>query len=191
MALTLCPDTAVADWLVTSTTPPWQLITLGPSGFAAYARLRFIPDPTWPGQAETDVDIDDGHLVDIDQSARALHVLESFTATAERCYFCVWDGYSDIILPPNPPFIELPHRRYALFQGALSDIDRWCAELGDGNVAPPALAWPADRSWCFTKDVDPHWAGVGGSHAAIDALVDDAVLDVVRARPGEDPPAYR
>ena len=29
---------------------------MGPPGFAAYARLRFLTDPTYEGQSENDVD---------------------------------------------------------------------------------------------------------------------------------------
>jgi hypothetical protein len=40
---------------------PWQqLVGFGPAGFPAYARLRFLPDPTYEGQSENDVEID-GH----------------------------------------------------------------------------------------------------------------------------------
>jgi hypothetical protein len=52
-----CTDTSAADWLVNSPTPPWQLITFGPLGFEAYARLRYIPDPTRPGQQEHEADV--------------------------------------------------------------------------------------------------------------------------------------
>jgi hypothetical protein len=61
---------------------------------------------------------------------------------------------------------------------------------GLGMVAP-AFIWPADRRWCFTSDVDPHWAGIGGEAAAIDALIAADDIDVVRADPAVPAPAYR
>jgi hypothetical protein len=52
VALTSCTDLSAADWLTSSQLSWWQLVTLGPAGFTTYARLRFIPDPTYAGQAE-------------------------------------------------------------------------------------------------------------------------------------------
>jgi hypothetical protein len=167
------------------------LITLGPAGYEAYARLRFIPDPSGPGQAEADADVPGNHPPDIAQARIALHQLSPFTDTAQDCYFCVWEGYSDVEIPPGGPLVDLPHRRYALLQGTLTGIDSWEQALGvHGPGPPPAFAWPADRKWCFTSDVDPHWAGIGAERAAIDTLVKNPRLDVVPARPAEVYPAY-
>jgi hypothetical protein len=55
---------------------------------------------------------------------------------------------------------------------------------------PPAFAWPADHSWCFARDVDPHWAGIGAEKAAIDTLLNTPELDVVPAQPTEPQPTY-
>lgn len=189
------PDTTAADWLTRSGTPDMQLITFGPAGFEAYARLRFIPDPSRPGQQEADVEVPEDHPSDLDQSRRALHLLASFTSTPQECYFCLWEGYSDAPLPPRArrgPLVELPHRRFALFRGPLHDIDSWAAELGGGHpIAPPAFVWPADHRWCFTADVDPHWAGIGADRAAVDALLAHPRLDVVPADPAEHQPEFR
>lgn len=195
MALRYHPDPSPADWLAASGAPAGQLIVFGPAGFDAYARLRFIPDPTAPGQLETDATVPDDHPSDLAQVGRALRLLAAFTATPEVCWFCLWEGYADAPLPPavrQGPLVELPHRRYALLRGDLSDIDAWAARLGDGqNIAPPAFVWPADHAWCVAADVDPHWAGVAASRAAVDALVADPQLDVVAADPGVDQPRYR
>ncbi|WP_406104324.1 hypothetical protein [Micromonospora globbae] len=195
MRLSYCQDTTPADWLVGSDTPAEQLITFGPSGFEAFARLRFIPDPTRPGQQEADADVPDDHPTDIAQTRRALRLLAPFTSTPDECYFCLWEGYADAPLPPEVQhgrLVELPHRRYALLRGSLADIDAWEADLGGGqNIAPPAFVWPADHSWCFASDVDPHWAGIGAERAAVDALVGDPRLDVVPARPADPQPWYR
>jgi hypothetical protein len=194
MALRYTTQTAAADWLLRSGPPPFELITMGPAGFAAYARLRFIPDPSWPGQAEADVEVAQDHPSDLAQTARALRVLAPFTNTADECYFCAWEGYSGFLSAEHldRPLVSLPHRRYALFVGRLTDIDDWAESLGGGpGCPPPAFVWPADRRWCFTHDVDPHYAGIGGEEAAITMLLADPELDVVRARPGDSPPAYR
>src|SRR5690242_5374961 len=143
MKLSYCPDVTAADWLVRSGTPAEQLITFGPSGFEAFARLRFIPDPPGPGQEDqAAVGVADDHPSDIAQTRRAVRLLAAFTSTPQECYFCLWEGYSDAPLPPavqRVPLVELPHRRYALLRGALTDIDAWEADLGRGQtIAPPA-----------------------------------------------------
>jgi len=104
MVLRFCTDTAAASWLLRSDTPPMQLISFGPAGYEAFARLRFIPDPTSADQAEADVDMPDDHPSDITQARQALRRLASFTATPTDCYFGVWDGYSDLELPPGARF---------------------------------------------------------------------------------------
>jgi hypothetical protein len=192
--LTPATDLAPADWITGSTTPFERLITFGPAGFDAYARLRFIPDPLGPEQNEADVSVPDDHLHDLVQAQLALHRLSDFTESAADCFFLVWEGYSDVSFPPQvaeTSMVVLPHRRYALFQGPLISIDKFAEELGSGrSIAPPAFVWPADHRWCFTSDVDPHWAGIGANAAAIDALVSDAFLDIVPARADEPQPLY-
>ena len=59
------------------------------------------------------------------------------------------------------------------------------------DAAEPAFVWPADRAWCVAKDVDPHWAGIGGAAALVTELTGDPRLDVVAADPTQDQPAYR
>jgi hypothetical protein len=99
--LQYCNDTSAADWIVHANIPWTQLIEFGPPDFPAYARLRFIADPTKPGQQEADVDIAEDHQSDMQQIERALDHLRRFTATPEDCYFCVWEGYPDIYFPPS------------------------------------------------------------------------------------------
>lgn len=185
MALTSC-SASEADWLVASRIPADRLITLGPEGFAAYARLRFIPDPTSPAQAESDVELDRDHLSDIDQAHRVLASLSAFTTTPEKCFFAAWTGGAEErSTSAGGGVFALPHRRYRLMRGPLTEIDSW-----EGPDAP-AFVWPQDRAWCFTCDVDPHWAGIGASERAIRHLVADPVLDIVATRPDQPWPAYR
>jgi hypothetical protein len=190
-----CTDTSVADWLVNSRTPPDQLIAFGPAGYEAYARLRYLPDPSYPGQIEADAEIPDDHPLWISQARRALSILAAFTDTPDECYFCVWEGIAGTFLSRaalEGPMVSVPHRRYALFTGRLTDIESSHDDFNQGEPRPlPAFVWPADHRWCFANDIDPHWAGIGAHQAAIDRLVDDPGLDVVRARPDETPPAYR
>ncbi|WP_327288759.1 hypothetical protein [Streptomyces sp. NBC_01198] len=188
-------DLSAAGWLTRTGADPMRLLTLGPAGFAAYARLRFIPDPDGPGLSEADVELPEDHPSEIAQARAVLRGLAGHTQAPERCYFCVWEGYSGSFLDPellaNGPLLVLPHRRYVLFAGELADIERWEAEFGGGRpCAPPAFVWPADHRWCFTSDVDPHWAGIGASAAAIESLTARTDVDVVPASSDQAPPRY-
>lgn len=191
MPLTVCTDLTPAAWLVTSTRDPWRLVTMGPGGFAAHARLRFIPDPGWVGQSENDVEVGPDHPSDQAQLAAALDVLVRHTGTPDDCYFAVWEGWP---VDPVWPVFELPHRAYWLVHGSLGDFSAW-PEMAmwppPKSHFPPAFVWPADRAWCVANDVDPHYAGIGADPAAIDDLLADSTLDVVPADPDQDQPAYR
>lgn len=183
-----------ARWIVDSETPYEQLITFGPSVFEAYARLRFIADPSCPGQDEADASPPEDSPSELVQTQRALRHLAGFTSTPDDCCFCLWDGYPDISPPPEvgePQVVVLPHRRYLMVRGPLSLIDSYADDFGSGrNIMPPAFIWPADRRWCFARDVDTHWAGVGGQSAALHSLAADDVLDVVLAAPDIPQPRY-
>jgi hypothetical protein len=94
------------------------------------------------------------------------------------------------------PKLVIPNRAYFLFRGAVSEFGDWAAaELWPGQPRPgmpnPAFIWPADHAWCVADDVDPHWAGIGADIRAIDQLLTDPRLDVVRADPRANQPRYR
>ena len=191
MAITWTSRTAGADWLAATGAPWWQVVTSGPPVFRAYARVRYVPDPAFPEQREAEVDRPDDLPADLEQGRTALGVLAAFTSTPDDCWFAVWEGCSNSLeLPAGLPLLELPHRAYGLLRGALSDLADWEATVHTHLDAPPAFVWPDDRSWCFASDVDPHWAGVGASEAAVEALLAAPGLDVVRAEPGERQPTY-
>jgi hypothetical protein len=93
VTLRLCSDLSAADWLTTSSLAWHKLVTLGPSGFAAYARLLLLPDPQYPGQSENDAATDDDLLPELEQLRAACSVLTDHTRTPDDCYFCLWDGW--------------------------------------------------------------------------------------------------
>jgi hypothetical protein len=191
--LKFCSDMSAADWIVQAQIPWKQLVYFGPPDFPAYARLRFIPDPTKPGQEEADANVAEDDPSDIKQTRQAFAYLRRFTATPENCYFCVWEGYSGLDVPPSVlrrPMVTIPHRQYFLLHGSLSDLGSRHETLGPVGSFPPAFAWPANQSWCFAHDVDPHWAGIGGEQALIDTLLNAPELDVVPAQPAEPQPTY-
>lgn len=191
MTLTQCSDLSPAAWIVDDGRPWQQLVTFGPAGFPAYARLRFLSDPVRPGQSENEAGPPADAGSEIDQLRSLLGQLAPHTGTPDECFFCVWDGWGDLVGAQ----VVVPHRAYFLFEGRLSDIGTWgVADLGSGGprtgMQVPAFVWPADHAWCVAKDVDPHWAGIGADQAVIDRLVDGSGLDVVHADPDEDQPSY-
>jgi hypothetical protein len=199
MALALCSDLSPADWIVASEVPWAQLVCFGPAAFGAYARLRFVPDPTFAGQQEFEADVDAVPSAP-DQWRALFELLAAHTETPEDCYFCLWEGwpFADAVgrLPKLsvPVGARLPARSYFLFRGALSDAGDWgAAQYSSGAPSPyePAFVWPADRAWCVANDVDPHWAGIGADASVIEQLVADPHLDAVGANAAEDQPAYR
>ena len=193
MTLEHCSDLSAADWIVQAQIPWEQLVYFGPPDFPAYARLRFIPDPTKRGQEEAAANVAEYHPSDIEQARRALEHLRRFTVTPEHCYFCFWEGYPNLSLSrsvPHRPIVTIPHRRYFLLHGSLTDLSSWHETFDGVGAFPPAFAWPADHSWCFACDVDPHWAGIGAEQAAIDTLLNARDLDVVPAQPTGPQPTY-
>lgn len=178
MPLTPCRDTTAAEWIAASDLPWQQLVSFGPAGFAAYARLRFLPDPAYQGQRENDIGFG-VHRSETEQLREVLETLTLHTRTSGSCYFCVWDGWGDI--DARPVDVVVPNRAYYLFRGAVSDV--W-------HMPDPAFIWPADRAWCVANDVDPHWAGIGASTSAVAQLLADPRLDVVLADPREAQPFY-
>lgn len=200
VTLRYCPDPGPADW-ITGAGIDWErLVTFGPPGFAGYARLRLIPDPTRPGQQEADNQLPEDHRSDLEQIRRAIDLLRPFAATGEDGYFGVWDGWggwggTDFpVAGRRGPLVEVypgrPYRSYVLLRGSLADLDQWTEVFGSSGPPLPAFVWSADRSWCLAKDVDPHWAGIGASQAAMAALLGDPVLDVVPAEPDQPQPTY-
>ncbi|MDQ3158239.1 MAG: hypothetical protein M3Q98_16215 [Actinomycetota bacterium] len=92
--------------------------------------------------------------------------------------------------------VSVPNRDFYLFSGSVGDpVDWGAADYARGlprdHSTPPALMWPADRSWFVAGDVDPDWIGVGGSQALIDEILAAERLDVVPTTYGPDQPEYR
>ena len=189
MPLAVCSDLSPADWIVASDIPWPRLVTMGPAGFAAYARVRFIPDPTHEDERESEADLD-ATPDEVDQWRALLRLLAAGTADPGNCYFGLWDGWG---FPESarrwptfgvPRGDQRPARSYFLFHGSLSEAAIW----GGGA---PALVWPSDHTWCIAADIDPHWAAIGGSVPLIDRLIGDPRLDAVKTDPADKQPTYR
>lgn len=204
MTLAPCRDSTAADWITTSRQWWWHLVTVGPQTFSAYARLRFIPDPAYPGQSENDMGRPPGVLDDVEQLRVAVDTLLPRTSAPEDGYLLLWDGWDDSQFPQRlrggaqvqiGSGAKIPERNYWLCRVSLLDFVSGAAEEAwrtEAQVAmpPPAFIWPADRAWCITHDVDPHWAVIGADPAAIDALLTEPRLDIVAMAPNEEPPHF-
>ena len=179
-------------------------MTFGPAGFPAYARVRFIPDPTYQGQQEWEADLD-ASPGEIEQWRALLQLLATETSDPSDCYFGLWEGWP---LPESarrwptfgvPRSARVAARSFFLFRGALSEAEIWGEPAAAGIWAlpefslggTPAFVWPSDHAWCVAADVDPHWAGVGATVATIERLLSDRRLDAVATDPDSEQPAYR
>lgn len=191
-----CLDLTVAEWITASEEPWWSLVTLGPPGFPAYARLRFIPDPAYEGQSEIDAARHSEVIPEIDQLRVAVETLLQHTDAPAEGRLLIWDGWGEEAFPDTigrAARAAVPHREYSVWTVSLPDFvsgaveASWEARTGR-DMPPPAFIWPADRAWCITQDVDPHWAGIGAEQAAIDPLVNDPRLDVVPVDPDQKMP---
>lgn len=193
MSFELCNDASAADWLVEQRLPWYRLAGRGPVGYPSYARVRFIPDPSFPGQKTSDVDFDQNALSEKDQIGVAVEVLSRYTTTPDECYFCLWEGWGTTTINSAPNF-AIPNRVYWLFRGTLADYAHWnsddTARWPYGDSPDPAFIWPADRAWCITNDVDPHFATIGASANAIDRIVADQRIDAVLDGPAREPPYW-
>ncbi len=212
MTLTLCHDLSPADWIVHADLAWQRLVCFGPAAFDSYARLRFLPDPVRAHQSENDVEAGRRSdqmptLLEVlaTETATPDHcyflVWEGFASSTDvapdthpgaRPEADAVPGVApDQVAPqsiPTAPKVVVPHRAYWLFRGRLVDVGTW--DTADGwsggfrlGDAEAAFIWPADHAWCVAKDVDPHWAGIGGSGPLITRLTTDARLDVVPADP--------
>lgn len=195
MSITRCVDLSAARWLEQRDEDWSRLAARGPDSFDKYARLRFVPDPSCPGQSENDAHRDPDALSDNEQLGVILADLARYTGTPDDCYICIWDGWPSFDGDDPTPKVSTPNRDYFLFHGALTDFADWDAQietlLHDIEAPTPAFVWPADHAWCVTCDVDPHFASIGASPGAIDRLVANPYVDVVADDPDTEPPYYR
>ena len=154
MTLTFCTDLAAAEWIVRSDRSWPQLVSVGPPGFDAYARLRFLPDPVRPDQSENDVEAHWG----TDQLPGLWAVLATHTTTPDRCYFCVWEGFGRAEPAPDDDAVYL-HDQDAEVPLAAADAR---PGLAPATAAPsmlqvPKVVLPNRAYWMFRGPL----AGVG------------------------------
>jgi hypothetical protein len=150
----------------------------------------------------------DGSLPAAEMSALGA-ALTAHTATPDDCVFCFWDGsgvwgsdngethYGHLSDEENAalnapvrarwareaaaearvPRVHLPARDHFLFTGRLG---RTARPFGFGIwEQSPSMWWPADRAWFVATEVDGFSTYVGGTPAAIAAVLASADLEAI------------
>lgn len=107
-------------------------------------------------------------------------LMQEFTASPERHYFCFWDGYGQEEFFPalrgRPKVcidIGIDLRNHFLFRGRL---DSGRIEQAFRSRSPN-IWWPADRAWCIITDIDAMETWVGGSAACIERVLNHPQLE--------------
>lgn len=82
-------------------------------------------------------------------------------------------------------------RAYLLFHGPLSMAGEWGATPLAADwpraIAPPSIAWPADRAWFVAADAEASFLTVGGTDALARAIIDHPDLRAEAAAYGTSP----
>ena len=183
--MTLRFDLAAAEtaWLEAGQDPRsfGRTLTVGPPGYAAYARVLSLPDPEHDGQEEADLadEVFDAAPSDAELVVDTVELLAA-DAALDDLRFLMWDGYPyEPALPPCDRVDLMRLRTCAMATGSLEDYRAWTTSGPEGAFAP-AFVWPPDRSWCVAYDVDSHFAGAAGTVAAVERLMAESRHPVVR-----------
>ncbi len=117
------------------------------------------PEP-WDGQTP--------YEMPVQQAMKLANLLRSFTATPDKIWYLIWDGYGDVPRMPLPRVKGL-HRNYLLYCGDIGDID--VRGIPEHHHQLPDYWFPEDKSWCVATDMDLFWTYVGGSRTCINAVL--------------------
>ena len=180
MALRALADPSPADWFVDPQYDWRELVSIGPRGYEAYARVHY--------------DLDDDSTVDVNaiMTQAVRNILEPFTSTPDNCFFGWWVGIDTPLQTAGPIFSvdewidgkrsDISMRDYHLFGGSVADGRDFEVE----SLDLPHLMWPADRAWFMAADTDSEsWFGVAGTRALIDQLLTDSSVNAVEVPYGE------
>lgn len=107
---------------------------------------------------------------------RLIAILRVHTATPDRCYLGLWEGYGvpELNAFDGLPRLMLPHRAYYLFSGPIDAVTS--LSVGDFQH-PPNLWWPEDRAWCVATEIDLSETYLAASAACVKQVVIDPGLE--------------
>jgi hypothetical protein len=104
----------------------------------------------------------------------------------DRCWFAVWEGSG--ISSEGDARVHLPQRRYLLAAGPIDAVMDPVPTIDGFDWGLSAnLWWPEDRAWVVATEIDFAWTYVGGTRAAIDAVLADDRLEAFEALLTDDP----
>jgi hypothetical protein len=105
-------------------------------------------------------------------------ILAEHTATPDRCWFAVWEGFADsLVRDLTHARVHVPSRDLVLLAGPVSAIG---TSLGGTNFQSANLWWPEDHAWCVATDIDHVSTYVGGTKAAIADVLAHPDLEAFR-----------
>jgi hypothetical protein len=83
-------------------------------------------------------------------------VLAGQTATSDRCWFALWEGWGDL---PDAwraaPAFELPGRRHHLFAGQVADVVEISVEFACAGLEDPGRPGASATLWAATEPREP------------------------------------
>jgi hypothetical protein len=102
-------------------------------------------------------------------AAPLVSTLSRHTATPERCWFALWDGYGGTPRRVRQaPTFHLPFRDYYLLTGPIE----WATlDVLDGWQQSANLWWPDDHAWCVATEIDFNTSYVGCGEACRDEIL--------------------
>ncbi|HEX6521169.1 MAG TPA: hypothetical protein VF070_14355 [Streptosporangiaceae bacterium] len=136
-------------------------------------------------------------------------VLTVHTTAADRCWFCVWDGYAPLSGPqaqvtfvavrdgeighkPEDPVILPPEFPPSVVSGPRVNLPARTYLLLEGPLEAsaelgmtmfpqsPNLFWPDDHAWCVATEIDLDSTYLGGSSALVRDVLADERLEALR-----------
>ena len=114
-------------------------------------------------------------------------ILAEFTATPDRCWCAVWEGYADMVGlrdDASLPRLVVGDRSMVVGYGTVRAIadasfDDGFGADSDTRYRSPSLWWPDDRAWCVSTEVDMDSTLLGASRDCATRVLADSRLEAL------------
>jgi hypothetical protein len=145
-----------------------------------------------------------------ESQVRALaSMLSPYTSTADRCWFCLWEGFG-YLNEGGTAWVRAYHlgswagrwarwrdkhlrvsfhrpKRHPIRTNLVKPNTARSYLLFRGSITQaagwqdgPNLWWPDDRAWCVASEIDLPYTYVGGSKELIDEIIEHPVLEALQ-----------